>query len=239
MQRSNNWLSEHHGIQIVSCETVTWSNLKVKNIFPDTCLYSQSLNAQKQTKYLRGLRSVSVRVCVYVCVSVFPEYERSETNQLPQGHQVSVCVCVCVCVCITRVWALRNKPSTSGASGQCVCVCITRVWALRNKPSTSWASGKSVWVCVSVYGARVWMLWNKPCTSGVLGQSICLCVCRSVFNRPSEDEDKHYWKMFPSILMKSLNVTLKCHGGQVTWWAGLSKVLFISHHVSTQRAVYY
>ena len=44
--------------------------------------------------------------------------------------------------------------------------------------------------------------------------------------------------------MKNLNVTLKCHGGQVKWWDGVGpggakQWLFTSHHVSAQWAVYY
>lgn len=56
VQRANEWLEDHNGLNVISCESVTWTGTRRKNIFSDSTLFARSMHANVKTKHLRGLR---------------------------------------------------------------------------------------------------------------------------------------------------------------------------------------
>jgi len=65
ISRANQWLEEHSGLRLVSVETVTWMGVKAKNIYPDSCSFCRSMNADRTTKFLQGMR-------IWYFMEVFP-----------------------------------------------------------------------------------------------------------------------------------------------------------------------
>jgi hypothetical protein len=56
VQRANNWLEEHDGLQLVSCETITWTSVAKKEIFSDSTHFKKTNRSYDSTYIFRGLR---------------------------------------------------------------------------------------------------------------------------------------------------------------------------------------
>ncbi|ELU18788.1 hypothetical protein CAPTEDRAFT_229337 [Capitella teleta] len=73
IQRANNWLEEHDGLQLVSCETITWTSVTKKEIFSDSTHFTKTNRSYDATYIFRGLR-------LWYFMDVVPSPEHQKGN---------------------------------------------------------------------------------------------------------------------------------------------------------------
>lgn len=56
MNRVNVWLEEHPGLEVVSCETVTWFANNYKEIFSDNTMCAREGDMFSKITFIRGIR---------------------------------------------------------------------------------------------------------------------------------------------------------------------------------------